>query len=785
MGCVYGKLFSNFLMFKHDKILAKSSPEITLLQHIKDCLSIFPRVLEWKGVLINLMAKQYNIDRDLLVSRLFLTVAFHDIAKATNGFQTKVRNGRFDGLESHALSSISFLYVVIKNQPIISFKEVSYYPELMSIATHHSKLSKESFNDYGEGKLKNEYADEEFFIRYYSMVNEQAKLYNLPQWIDVSFDNYVFELVPRNVLQFEVISKFKSNAYANDKSNKARDIFLLFKSILHYCDWIASSGNFDYKYGNGLDNNAITQKMLSTGKGFKAWSDFQLNSAEASSQNIFVQISTGQGKTEAATLWATNNNHYQKIIFLLPTMVTTNKMWKRMLQFFDSHDIVGLSHSAAQYYLKDDDEIAADDIRKHTLYSRTFFKPVTVATVDQLIYSFFNWGHWVMTGSASYNAKVIIDEIHIYDAYTFGLLLQTIECIRPFNTQFAIMSASLPNILKNELEKVLPDYTLIQEPAHDEKQRHVIEVRDSLIEDNIEDIMEYFHNGRKVLVVCNTIAKAREIFSSLNDIPAESKMLYHSQFILLDKKKKEETLESIGNREGGYIAVCTQIVEVSLDIDFDVLFTENAPIDAIIQRLGRVNRKGLIQNRIPEWKFAPIIITRESEKSRKYVYKDLDNILSETYLQISIKAQQKEGNLKEKDFRELVNNIYTEEALGQKYFEEIQSAKNFVKQVWKKVLKNVFTLNIEDAKLNEISSRKSDYVTVEAVTLRHFQNKNFDEVVVNKQFDLLREHTLKAPIHLAKKNSFRTVKDTNIYIIDLGYDEIIGLHLLPDDSNMI
>ncbi len=769
-------------MFKYDKILAKSNPEITLEQHIKDCLSVFPRVLQWKGNLIDLMAKEYGIDKGLLICRLFLTVAFHDIAKATNAFQTKVRTRKINEQESHALSSIAFLYSVIKDYPLTVFKDIPYYPELMSIATHHSKLHKESFDEI---RLNNEYTDDNYFVRYYSMVNEQAQCYNIPQWENIEFKNEALSEDPRTILRSIIIKRFDKNAYVNDKSNKARDIFLLFKSVLHYCDWIASSGNFDYKYGNGLDNNAITHKMLSAGKGFKVWNDFQLKSAAASTQNIFVQISTGQGKTEAATLWATNNNHYQKIIFLLPTMVTTNKMWKRMLQFFDSHDIVGLSHSAAQYYLKDDDEIAADDIRNHTLYNRTFFKPVTVATVDQLIYSFFNWGHWVMTGAASYNAKIIVDEIHIYDAYTFGLLLQTIECIRPFNTQFAIMSASLPNVLKNELEKVLPDYILIQEPAHDEKQRHKIEIRDSLIEDNLENIKEHFYNGRKVLVVCNTIAKAREVFSGLNAIPCESKMLYHSQFILLDKKKKEKLLESIGEIDGGYIAVCTQIVEVSLDIDFDVLFTENAPIDAIIQRLGRVNRKGKIEERISEWQFAPVIITKESEKSRKYVYKDLKSILSETYNQISEKVNQNNGNLKEKDFRELVNSIYTDEALGEKYFEEIERAKGFVKEVWKKVLKNVFTLNIEDAKLNEISSRKSDYVSVEAVTLKHFQDKNFDEVAANKQFDVLREYTLKVPIHLAKRNTFRTVKDTNIYIIDLGYDEIVGLHLLPDDSNMI
>ncbi|HMR82179.1 MAG TPA: CRISPR-associated helicase Cas3' [Niabella sp.] len=772
-------------MFKYDKILAKSNPEITLIEHITDCLSVFPKVISWKAKFIELIAEKYEINRNLLITRLFLTVAFHDIAKATVNFQSKIRKESYNGKESHALSSVAFLFILIENTPLVTFKDVPYYPELMSIATHHSKLHKGAFDGYDERVLKNEFADESFFRGYFEMINKQAAILNISNWVNIEFNRKSLGISPLDILKFKVISKFKSNAYTNDRTNKARDLFLLFKSVLHYCDWIASSGNFRYQYTSNISNDAITQNMLSSGKGFKMWSDFQLKSAQAYKENIFVQISTGQGKTEAAALWATKNNSCQKIIFLLPTMVTTNKMYKRMKHFFGNHEVVGLSHSAAQYYLQEDDDFSIDDIRKHTLYNRTFFKPVTVATVDQLIYSFFNWGHWVMTGAASYNAKIIIDEIHIYNAYTFGLLLQTIECIRPFNTQFAIMSASLPNVLKTELEKVLPDYTLIQEPAHDEKQRHLIEVRDSLIENNIGDIKRHFYNKRKVLVVCNTIGKAKEIFNALSDILNADKMLYHSQFILLDKKTKEDILENIGKRDNGYIAVCTQIVEVSLDIDFDVLFTENAPIDAIIQRLGRVNRKGFIQSRIPEWQFAPVIITRESVQSRKYVYKDLGSVLSETYLQISAKANQQEGNLKEKDFRELVNSIYTEEALGQKYFEEIQSAKSFVKEVWRKVLKNVFTLDIEDAKLNEISSRKSDYVTVEAVVEKHFQENNFDDIVANKRFDELRKFTLKAPIHLAKKNSFRKINDSNVYIINLGYDEFVGLHLKADDSNII
>ena len=770
-------------MMEYSEILAKSTPKITLKTHIKDCLGVFPNVINWNSRLIDLMSEKYEVEKKLLIQRLFLIVAFHDIAKATRNFQSKIRGEHYSGLESHALSSIIFMYPIVKSIPISSFKGTPYYPELMSIATHHSKLDKQSFSSYN--KLNNEFADESFFYEYYEMINEQAHFYKIEGWQKVYFDNSILANNPYKILAFDVIKSFDSDGYVREKTAKARDLFLLFKSVLHYCDWIASSGNFNYSYTSEIDNQAITQGMIAANDNFKTWSKFQLNAAKAWNQNIFVQISTGQGKTEAATLWATNHNQNQKIIFLLPTMVTTNKMWKRMCHFFGNHDFVGLSHSAAQYLLKKNEDIEPEYLRQHYLYNRTFFKPVTVATVDQLIYSFFNWGYWVLTGASCYNAKIIIDEIHIYDAYTFGLLLQTIECIRPYNTQFAIMSASLPNILKAELEKVLPDYVLIQEPAHNEKQRHVIEVRDSLIEDNITDILKHFENGQKVLVVCNTIAKAKEIFTSLKDIDNKNKMLYHSQFILLDKNKKEQTLEDISKFDGGYVAVCTQIVEVSLDIDFDVLITENAPIDAIIQRLGRVNRKGMISSRIPGWKFSPVIITRESEKSRKYVYKDLDIILSQTFYQLSMKVKQNSGNLNELDFKELVNTIYTKEALGKRYFEEIEDAKSLIRKIWKDVLKNVFTLNIEDAQLNKISSRKQDYVTIEAIAIKHFQQHNFDDLVVNKEFDKLKEYTLKVPLHIARKNKIKEIRGTNIYIIDLGYDETNGLHLTHDDSNFI
>jgi len=768
---------------KYSEILAKSEPKKTLIEHINDCLYWFPKVLNWNEVLINKMSEHYSLSNSNIIKRLFMSVAFHDIGKATERFQDKVRGLKSNNLESHALTSVLFIYEEIKDNPIKVIDGSPFFPEILAIASHHSKLKNGLFQDYERMRIT--FADKDYFRTFYNNINKQAIKLNIPDWQILEFNEKLFEENPYHVFYDDAFDYVGS--YKFEKTNVIRDIFLLFKSVMHYCDWLASSNRTTYEYSAIENNESITAKMKIKIPQFVGWESFQLHAAESSSKNIFIQIPTGQGKTEASVLWATQNNINQKILFLLPTMVTTTKMWERMSLFFGGSENVGLSHSTAKYILREKEEdMEPETLRSHYLYNRTFFKPVTVATLDQLIYSFFNWGYWVLTGAASFNAKIIIDEVHTYDAYTFGLLLKVIECIVPYNTQFAVMSASLPEVLKEELEKVLPDYESIKEEKFDNKQRHKVEVRDCLIEQCVSDIIRDFEAKENVLVVCNTIAKAREIFDLLDEkIPLENRMLYHSQFILQDKKNKEDLLENLKSKENGFVAVCTQIVEVSLDIDFDVLYTENAPIDAIIQRLGRVNRKGDIQKRIPHMQFAKVIITRESEKSRKYVYKNLSKILSLTYSNLSSIGIKQKGDITEKDLKNLVDIIYTKENLGDEYFNELNEAKNLIPLIWRDYLKNIYTLNVEEEKLYQISSRKSDYLTVEAVLLKHYQQYNFDECIARNDYDLLRKYIIKVPLYIARKYSIKKLNDSEIYLLDMKYNEFYGLSLESDDQNII
>ncbi|MBZ9728750.1 CRISPR-associated helicase Cas3' [Salegentibacter sp. JZCK2] len=178
----------------------------------------------------------------------------------------------------------------------------------------------------------------------------------------------------------------------------------------------------------------------------------------------------------------------------------------------------------------------------------------------------------------------------------------------------------------------------------------------------------------------HTVDKAIELYDYLNEVTKSAgfdAICYHSRFIKKDRFKKEEEIFKLDKKNKGGILIATQVVEVSLDIDFDILFTENAPIDAIIQRAGRVNRK----RQKSETK---VIIFQHFEISEK-IY-DTGNILHDTYEEFKkVNAQR----LSEKKLNELVDMVYQDLDIesNEKYIEglskhlDIQYKYNFIKDL--------------------------------------------------------------------------------------------------------
>ena len=195
------------------------------------------------------------------------------------------------------------------------------------------------------------------------------------------------------------------------------------------------------------------------------------------------------------------------------------------------------------------------------------------------------------------NSTIIIDEVHAYDLKLMGFLKRFLELCQEFEVKVCLMSASIPNKIKELLG--VENYPLItQKDLFEKKANEIIKVETPL-EDDFYLILEKFESGKNILVIRNTVKSATATYEELQElgIISEDIVLYHSTFKKGDRTKKEDLIFKKLKENKPFILVATQIVEVSLDIDFDVMFTDNAPIDSLIQRFGRVNRKKSLEKK--------------------------------------------------------------------------------------------------------------------------------------------------------------------------------------------
>ena len=356
-------------------------------------------------------------------------------------------------------------------------------------------------------------------------------------------------------------------------------------------------------------------------------------------KNIILIAPTGIGKTEFAFLYANDS----KFFYTLPLRVATNQIFKRAYCYFNNLDNcnnfnneeypfingnVGLLHSDADLYLnlidifnnsKDTDK--EGEILKILEISRHFSLPVIISTGDQIFPTALKYPSYERIYSTLGYSKLIIDEVQAYDPQACAVIVKMIKDIVSLGGKFLFMTATLPDFIKAELQNIefteinLYEGKINQNGGKAEETtflkvkiaditRHIIELIEEDIIDNkeIKRIIEKFNKNKRVLVVLNTIEKAEEVYKKIKEELKQNNtnnkiFLLHSRFTLNERKQREENLEKefknpkLSNEEEGKILVATQVVEASLDIDADYLFTEIAPIDSLIQRMGRVMRR--------------------------------------------------------------------------------------------------------------------------------------------------------------------------------------------------
>ncbi len=532
---------------------------------------------------VDRVAKISGWSREKIKDLIFFSAYFHDIGKATKEFQVTLLEGK---KSYHPLYS-GYLMLHIRD---FDYKDNGLNNLLVSlVVTHHTMFPKDydgvnySFN---------------FLPKYKEILIGYKKLYKDFFEKDCSYD-----------FNFKEIDKLKYKSYMSimqsqlkriNNHHNLRTLYAYISGILNLADWLASarfSGTSTSITFQTQPSKEEFMKHLS----FDKLREFQENLFDTS-KSVLVEIPTGEGKTEGSLLWAIKNlyNEHSKIIYTLPTQTTSNKLYERVQNFFNKNEC-GLVHSSAKIFLEkeyEEENGQVDDVFKSDfLLSKSFNKPVTVSTIDSLLKYFINIGRFNIATKNFLNSVIIIDEVHSYDMKLMGFLKRFFELCDEFGVKVCLMSASIPNKIK-ELLGIEHYHLITQKELFEKKANEIIKV-DGFLEESLDDILDKFKAGKNVLVIRNTVKNATETFKELQNLDIESKdiVLYHSAFKKKDRTKKEDLIFEKLQEEKPFILVATQIVEVSLDIDFDVMFTDNAPIDSLIQRFGRVNRKKSIERK--------------------------------------------------------------------------------------------------------------------------------------------------------------------------------------------
>jgi CRISPR-associated endonuclease/helicase Cas3 len=457
-------------------------------------------------------------------------------------------------------------------------------------------------------------------------------------------------------------------------SDKTWAEYAVIKGILNRLDyWASSDRELPLELSPKTMKGTIAECVMRVMKS-KHWDlrDLQKYMLSKKDHNLVLIASTGLGKTEGALLWLDGSKGF----YTLPLRVSINAIYDRIKDDYTyPPECLGLLHGEALgALLSNNDKVdefegnaaAIREAYNKVLAARKFTFPLTVCTIDQLFKFIFKYRSSELLLATLKYSKLIIDEIQSYSPEVVGEIIYGLKLIKLVGGKFAIMTATLPPVFLYFLqkEKLVEDEVV---PAFlDPKKRHKLELRES--DFDYEQILSE-GKTKKVLVICNTVKKAKTVYQRLHGQGVKVNLL-HSQFLRKDRSLLEEAIKKFAasETEAG-IWVTTQIVEASLDIDFDYLHTEMSTADSLLQRLGRCFRKREYTGKGPNV-FVYVTLNGISGIKGKSVYDKEIYQRSLDALKPYLSAQH--GFFTEADKMAYINEVYDTEALrGSNYFKKI------------------------------------------------------------------------------------------------------------------
>ena len=423
---------------------------------------------------------------------------------------------------------------------------------------------------------------------------------------------------------------------------------------------------FDFGYAFGFTPTQAQQQVSDT-----------LNQVTLPALAI-IEAPMGSGKTEAAIAvyaqWARATGH-SGLYVAMPTTATSNQMHTRIADFLgkqfgkDIEPLLVHSHALLRDAPTENDAVEEDDEGYRAIAQawflprkRSLLAPFGVGTVDQVLMSTLQTKHFFVRLLGLSHKVVIFDEVHAYDAYMSELFERLLIWLRQINVSVIVLSATLPDKTRQRLirayagSSALPPikrYPRLTFAASDGKVDAIeltpsdektlqFEWIDRDEESVIQQLTDELRDGGCAVVICNTVTRAQKLYGLLSTreeklCDDDNLILFHARFPMAWREELEQrVLKKFGpnekdkskpnpNRPAKAIVIATQVVEQSLDLDFDVMISDHAPVDLLLQRAGRLQRHAV--NNPRKYPYRLLIATPEVnddmpkfERGDKFVY---------------------------------------------------------------------------------------------------------------------------------------------------------------------